>query len=37
MLRGDTNQSWEVLALGGIGVVLFLLTSITLRRNMAPA
>jgi len=37
MLRGDTNQSWELLMLGGIGVVLFLLTSITLRRNMASA
>ena len=37
MLRGDTNQSWEMLALAGIGVVFFLLTSITLRRNMAPA
>ena len=37
MLRGETNQSWELLALGGIGFVLFLLTSITLRRNMAPA
>jgi len=37
MLRGDTNQSWELLVLGGIGVVLFLLTSITLRRNMASA
>jgi ABC-2 type transport system permease protein len=37
MLRGSTNQSWELLALGGIGAVLFLLTSITLRRNMASA
>ena len=37
MLRGATNQSWELLALAGIGVVLFLATSITLRRNMAPA
>ena len=37
MLRGETNQSWELLVLGGIGVALFLLTSITLRRNMAPA
>jgi ABC-2 type transport system permease protein len=25
MLRGGTNQGWELLALGGIGVVLFLL------------
>jgi ABC-2 type transport system permease protein len=37
MLRGGTNQGWELLALGGIGVVLFLLTSITLRRNMGAA
>lgn len=37
MLRGSTNQGWELLALGGIGVVLFLLTSLTLRRNMAAA
>jgi ABC-2 type transport system permease protein len=36
MLRGSTNQSWEVLALMAIGVVLFVLTSMTLRRNMAP-
>jgi ABC-2 type transport system permease protein len=37
MLRGATNQAWELGALGAIGVVLFLLTSVTLRRNMAPA
>jgi ABC-2 type transport system permease protein len=37
MLRGNTNQGWELLVLGGIGVGLFLLTSFTLRRNMAPA
>jgi len=37
MLRGSTNQEWEVLALAVIGVVLFGLTSITLRRNMATA
>jgi ABC-2 type transport system permease protein len=37
MLRGSTNQEWEVLALAAIGVVLFGLTSITLRRNMATA
>jgi ABC-2 type transport system permease protein len=37
MLRGTTNQGWELMALGWIGVVLFLLTSITLRRNMAAA
>jgi ABC-2 type transport system permease protein len=37
MLRGGTNQQWELGALGIIGVVLFVLTSVTLRRNMAPA
>jgi ABC-2 type transport system permease protein len=37
MLRGSTNQAWELLVLGGIGIVLFLLTSFTLRRNMAPS
>jgi hypothetical protein len=37
MLRGGTNQQWELGALGVIGVVLFVLTSVTLRRNMAPA
>jgi ABC-2 type transport system permease protein len=37
MLRGGTNQSWELLVLGGIGFALFLLTSVTLRRNMSPA
>ena len=37
MLRGDTNHSWELGALAGIGLVLFLVTSVTLRRNMAPA
>ncbi len=37
MLRGSTNQGWELAALAVIGVVLFLLTSLTLRRNMAPA
>ncbi len=37
MLRGETNQGWEFTALGVIGVVLFVLTSMTLRRNMAPA
>ncbi len=34
MLRGGTNQGWELLVLGGIGVVLFLLTSLTVRRNL---
>ena len=37
MLRGETNQGWELTALGVIGVVLFVLTSMTLRRNMAAA
>jgi ABC-2 type transport system permease protein len=37
MLRGSTNNGWELYVLGGIGVVLFLLTSLTLRRSMASA
>jgi ABC-2 type transport system permease protein len=37
MLRGGTNHAWEIYALAGIGVVLFLLTSLTLRRGMASA
>ena len=37
MLRGGTNQAWELIALGGIGVVLFILCSFTLRRNMRSA
>jgi ABC-2 type transport system permease protein len=37
MLRGDTNKGWELLALGGIGVALFFLTSITVRRNLRSA
>ena len=37
LLRGGTNQAWELAALGGIGVVLFLLTSVTLRRNLHSA
>ena len=37
MLRGTTNQPWELLALGGIGLVLFLATSITLRGNLRTA
>ena len=37
MLRGGTNESWELAVLGAIGVVLFVLTSLTLRRNMASA
>jgi ABC-2 type transport system permease protein len=34
MLRGGTNQSWELAALGGIGVVLFVLTLLTVRHNL---
>ena len=37
MLRGGTNQGWELLVLGGIGVALFLLTSLTVRRNLRSA
>src|SRR5438105_3022869 len=37
MLRGSTNQSWELLVLGAIGVVLFLVTSFTVRRNPRSA
>jgi ABC-2 type transport system permease protein len=37
MLRGYTNYGWEVAALAAIGVVLFLATSLTLRRNLAPS
>ena len=37
MLRGRTNQAWELLALAGIGVALFLLTSFTVRRNLRSA
>lgn len=37
MLRGTTNQAWELLALGGIGLVLFLVTSLTVRQNLRAA
>jgi ABC-2 type transport system permease protein len=37
MLRGSTNQGWEMSVLAGIGVVLFLITSITVRRNLRSA
>jgi ABC-2 type transport system permease protein len=37
MLRGGTNSSWELEVLAGIGVVLFLITSITVRRNLRSA
>jgi ABC-2 type transport system permease protein len=35
MLRGSTNHGWELVALGAIGTLLFVITSITLRRGMA--
>jgi ABC-2 type transport system permease protein len=37
MLRGGTNQAWELLVLAGIGVALFLVTSFTVRRNLRSA
>jgi ABC-2 type transport system permease protein len=37
MLRGYTNALWQMFALAAIGIVLFVLTMITLRRNLAPA
>jgi ABC-2 type transport system permease protein len=37
MLRGGTNAAWELIVLGGIGVVLFLVTSVTVRRNLRSA
>jgi ABC-2 type transport system permease protein len=37
MLRGYTNAVWQMFALAAIGIVLFILTTITLRRNLAPA
>jgi ABC-2 type transport system permease protein len=37
MLRGSTNQGWELQVLAAIGVVLFLLTSVTVRRNLRSA
>jgi ABC-2 type transport system permease protein len=37
MLRGWTNHGWELAALGGVGIVLFLLTSLTVRRNLRSA
>jgi ABC-2 type transport system permease protein len=37
MLRGGTNQAWELEVLAGIGVVLFLLTWLTVRRNLRSA
>jgi ABC-2 type transport system permease protein len=37
MLRGGTNQTWELAVLAGIGVFLFLVTSMTVRRNLRSA
>ncbi|MBV9131222.1 MAG: ABC transporter permease [Chloroflexi bacterium] len=37
MLRGSTNQAWELQVLAGIGLVLFLVTSFTVRRNLRSA
>ena len=37
MLRGGTNASWELALLAVIGVVLFLVTSVTVRRNLRSA
>jgi hypothetical protein len=37
MLRGATNAAWELDVLAGIGIVLFLVTSVTVRRNLRSA
>jgi ABC-2 type transport system permease protein len=37
MLRGGTNQGWEFAALAAIGIVLFLTTLTTVRRNLRSA
>jgi ABC-2 type transport system permease protein len=37
MLRGSTNEAWELQVLAGIGVVLFALTFIGVRRNLRSA
>jgi ABC-2 type transport system permease protein len=37
MLRGGTNEAWELTALAAIGVVLFIVTSVTVRRNLRSA
>jgi ABC-2 type transport system permease protein len=37
MLRGGTNAPWELSVLAGIGVVLFVLTWIAVRRNLSSA
>jgi hypothetical protein len=36
MLRGYTNAGWELSALAAIGVVLFIASFLSLRRNMVP-
>jgi len=37
MLRGGTNAGWELIVLAVIGVLLFLVTSVTVRRNLRSA
>jgi ABC-2 type transport system permease protein len=37
MLRGSTTEVWELYALLGIGVLLFVVTSVTVRRNLRSA
>jgi ABC-2 type transport system permease protein len=37
MLRGSTTSIWQLWVLGGVGLVLFLLTGLFLRRSMARA
>jgi ABC-2 type transport system permease protein len=37
MLRGGTNETWELYALAAIGIVLFVVTSVTVRRNLRSA
>jgi ABC-2 type transport system permease protein len=37
MLRGSTNEAWELYALLAIGMVLFIVTSVTVRRNLRSA
>jgi ABC-2 type transport system permease protein len=37
ILRGGTNQGWQLFALGFIGVVLFFVTHFTVRRTLRSA
>ena len=37
MLRGSTNEAWELYALLAIGLVLFVVTAVTVRRNLRSA